>query len=570
MSHKRRWLLSPFPPPEHLRTFANIPSAAAHLAYSRGIATPAQLRAFLTPDKTLLSDPHLLPDIDHALERLRTALREGELIAIYGDFDADGVTSTALFHQGLSTLGGRTTPYIPHRTEEGHGLSMQGLESIRSLGASLIVTADCGISSFEEVEAARGMGMDVIITDHHSVPPQIPRALAIIDPKREDSVYPFRYLASVGVSYKVLQALRDMMGQPEDEGTLDLVALGTVADLAPLTDENRYLVKRGIEVLNSTEKPGIREMASVAGFSMGELDTESISYSLAPRINAAGRVDHAIISYRLLTATSSAEARPLAEELDLRNRERQRQTKDILDKAREQVIQAGKDGAILMVGSEEYPAGVVGLAAGKLVEEYHRPAIVLSLGKEMSRASARSIPEFDIIAALRRCQDLFLRYGGHSQAAGFVILNENLEPLRHRLLAIAEEELAGLDLQPSIQIDLELPLREVNGRLIKLIGLMAPFGYGNPPPTFLSKHVKVADIRVIGDEGKHLKLKLRDGPVVWDAIGFDIGGQADQLDRYLDIVYRIKADRWGARNALQLELLDLETSGRGGAEAEVP
>jgi single-stranded-DNA-specific exonuclease len=345
------------------------------------------------------------------------------------------------------------------------------------------------------------------------------------------------------------------------------VALGTVADLAPLSGENRYLVKRGIEVLNSTTNPGIREMASMAGLSMGRLDTESISYALAPRINAAGRVDHAIISYRLLTATSPTEARPLAEELELRNRERQKQTADILEKASKQVVAALEEDPLLMVGSEDYPAGVVGLAASKLVEEHHRPAIVLALGKEISRASARSIPEFDMIAALRRCQDLFLRYGGHSQAAGFVILNKNLEPLRHRLMSIAEEQLAGVELQPSIQIDLELSLREVKGRLIKLIGLMAPFGYGNPPPTFLSRGIRVVDARVLGDEGKHLRLKLRDGPVVWDAIGFDLGSQADHLAPALDIVYRIKVDHWGGRNALQLELLDLAPS-CGSSESE--
>ncbi|MEE9199340.1 MAG: single-stranded-DNA-specific exonuclease RecJ, partial [Dehalococcoidia bacterium] len=532
-----------------------------------GIVTLPQLRAFLDPDKALLSDPRLLPDIEPAIERLAAALKRRELIAIHGDFDSDGVTATALLHLGLSALGGRTTPYIPHRTEEGHGLSMQGLESIRGLGASLIVTADCGISSFAEVEAARDMGIDVIITDHHSVPPQIPRALAVIDPKREDSEYPFPYLASVGVSYKVVHALRAMMGQPEDESSLDLVALGTVADLAPLSGENRYLVKRGIEVLNSTTNPGIREMASMAGLSMGRLDTESISYALAPRINAAGRVDHAITSYRLLTATSPTEARPLAEELDLRNRERQKQTADVLEQAREQAVAALEEDPLLLVGSEDYPAGVVGLAASRLVEEHHRPAIVLALGKEVSRASARSIPEFDMIAALRRCQDLFLRYGGHSQAAGFVILNENLEPLRHRLMSIAEEQLAGVELQPSIQIDLELSLREVKGRLIKLIGLMAPFGYGNPPPTFLSRGIRVVNARVLGDEGKHLRLKLRDGPVVWDAIGFDLGDQADHLAQALDIVYRIKVDHWGGRNALQLELLDLAPS-CGSSESE--
>ncbi|MFQ5875474.1 MAG: single-stranded-DNA-specific exonuclease RecJ, partial [Dehalococcoidia bacterium] len=563
MNQERRWVLCPSPPPAYLQTFRGVPRVAAYLAYNRGIATPAQLRSFLTPDSSLLSDPLCLPDMDSALERLERAIRKGELIAIYGDFDADGVTATALLHEGFTKLGGRTTPYIPHRTEEGHGLSLQGLASLRDLGAGLIVTADCGISSFDEVEAAREMGIDVVITDHHSPPPKIPRALAVVNPKREGSEYSFQHLAAVGVAYKLVQALRGAMEKPEDESPLDLVALGTVADIAPLDGENRYLVKRGIEVLNDTARPGIREMVSVAGLALGELDTESISYALGPRINAAGRVDHAMTSYRLLTATSTAEARPLAEELDLRNRERQRQSADVLERATQQVIKGQRDQPLIMVGAEDYPPGVVGPAAGKLVEEFYRPAIVVSLGKEVSRASARSIPEFDIIGALRRCQDLFLRFGGHSQAAGFVIASENLEPLRKRLLSIAEEKLAGLELAPSIRIDAELSLRDLKGRLIKLIGLLAPFGYGNPHPIFLSRGVRVVDVRLLGEEGQHLKLKVRDDPAVWDTIGFGLGSRANDLPPSLDIVYRLKTDRWMGHGALQLEILDTAPSRPG-------
>ncbi len=557
MSKKRSWIVSPTPSEERFKAFPGIPRATAHIAYNRGIANLAHLRSFLTPDRGTLHHASLLPDIDIAIERIGRALHRDELIAIYGDFDADGVTSTALLHEGLSALGGRTIPYIPHRTEEGHGLSMGGLAAIRSLGASLILTADCGVSSFAEVEAAQNTGIDVVITDHHSVPLQLPPAIATIDPKRDDSQYPFPQLAAVGVAYKLIQALRESLGQPEDESLLDLVALGTVADVAPLTNENRYLVKRGIEVLNNTPRTGIKELVSAAGLSSEKLDAESISFGLGPRLNAAGRVDHAITSYRLLTATSSTEAQPLAQELNLRNQERQNQTREVLEKAREKVEKTQLDQPLIIVGGEDYPAGVAGLVAAKLVEEYYRPAIVMSLGVEASRASARSIPEFDIAAALRSCDELFLRYGGHRQAAGFVILNDNLEPLQRRLLSAAEEQLSNATLEPSVQIDLELPLRQISGRLIKFTGLLPPFGYGNPPPTFLSKNVRVVGVRTLGDEAQHLRMKLRDGPAVWDAIGFNMGHHAGRPGRHLDIVHRLKMDRWGKRDSLQLELIDM-------------
>ncbi|MFQ5933424.1 MAG: single-stranded-DNA-specific exonuclease RecJ [Dehalococcoidia bacterium] len=560
MSRERLWNLSPPPPPEYLKAFRGVPPAATQIAYNRGIANPSELRTFLTPDKRLLPDPLLLPDMDRALERLEEAFRQEELIAIYGDFDADGVTATALLHEGLSKLGGRTTPYIPHRTEEGHGLSPQGVAAVRDLGASLILTADCGVSSFDEVEAASDMGIDVLITDHHSPPPDLPHALAVIDPKLKGSQYPSQNLAAVGVVYRLVQALSGRVGEPEDESLLDLVALGTVADLAPLRDENRYLVKRGIEVLNATTRPGIREMFVLAGLSLGEIGTEAISFALGPRINAAGRVDHAMTSYRLLTATSAAEARPLAEELELRNRERQRQSAEVLERAIEQVEAVGVEQLLIMVGAEEYSPGVIGLAAGKLVEQFYRPAIVMTLGKEIVRASARSIPEFNIIDALRQCRDLFLRFGGHSQAAGFIIAKENLEILKSRLLSIAEEKLSGLQLQPSIQIDVQIPLRDLEGRLIKFVGLLEPCGNGNPHPTFLSKGTRVVEVRQLGEEGRHLKLKLRDGSAVWDAIGFGLGSRAEGLASRLDIVYQLKADRRGGHEALQLEILDLAPS----------
>ena len=558
--NQRRWILSSPPTSECLRALGDIPYATAQLAYNRGITDLKQLRSFLSPDSSSLSDPSLLPDIEPAITRLARAIKGRELIAIYGDFDADGVTATALLHQGISALGGRTTPYIPHRTEEGHGLSIQGLMGLRDMGASLILTADCGISSFEEVVAARDIGIDVIVTDHHSPPPRIPPALAVIDPKRTDSQYPYPHLAAVGVCYRLMQVLRDSLGQPEDESPLDLVALGSVADMAPLDGENRYLVKRGLQVLNETEKPGLRELIALSGLTPGTLNTESISFVLGPRINAAGRVDHAMTSYRLLTATTSAEARPLAQELEARNRERREQTEQVMEQVREQVTVSQADRSIFITGNRHFQAGVVGLAAGKLVQEFYRPAIVMAIGPEVSRASARSIPEFDIITALRQCSDLFLRYGGHAQAAGFVIPNENLDSMEERLTSIAEEQLQSVDLHPTIHIDVQISLKEIQGRLIKFVSLLEPLGVGNPHPTFLSRRVQVVDVRLMGADGRHLRVKLRDGSSVWSAVGFGLGSRADDLVSYVDIVYHLKTDWWQGRERLELELIDFAPS----------
>ncbi len=510
-----------------------------------------------------LPDPLLLPDIGPAIERISSAINDRELIAVYGDFDADGVTATALLNSGLTVIGARTTPYIPHRTEEGHGLSVQGLEQFGALGVDLIVTADCGVSSLEEVKLANEMGMDVIVTDHHTPPPNLPPAIAVIDAKRDDSQYPFRELAAVGLAYRIIHALRQHLGRDEDEGLLDLVALGSVADMAPLVDDNRNLVKRGLEVLNRAERPGLRELMARAGVTPGGLDTESISFALAPRINAAGRVDHAITSYRLLTATSAAEAQPLAEELNTRNRQRRSHTEEAFAKVQAQLGDSVIDDPIIIAGGPGLEPGVVGLVAGKLAEEHYRPAIVLSTGPEVSRASCRSIPEFDITAALGQCADLFVRHGGHSQAAGFVIANENLDELRSRLREIAAEKLAGLELQPSIKIDVAMPLTQIEARLIKFLQLLEPVGQGNPRPVFLSRGLTPMGVRTMGADESHLRMSLRDGGAVWNAVAFRMGHRIGELRGPIDAVYHIKTDYWQGRERQELELIDFAPASRG-------
>lgn len=555
MSHSR-WKLPPRLPEEQLSRI-DLPPLMTQLLYNRGLTDPAEIEPFLAADERLLNDPFLLPDMDKAIDRVYRALLSGESIAIYGDFDADGITATVLLAQGLSSLGGRATPYIPRRVEEGYGLNHAALENLHEKGVSLVITVDCGISSTQEVERAQQIGLDIVITDHHTVPPQIPQAIAVVDPKRADSRYPFPKLAGVGMAFKLFQALVNSLGKQSNlETVLDLVALGTVADMEPLLGENRYLVKRGLEVLQNTNRLGLREMAKCAGVTLATIGPETISWVLGPRLNAAGRLDHAIIGYDLLLTDSPEEAQKLANLLEKKNTERQRLTEAVLAKAREKLIAIGTDSPLLMVGDEDFPSGVVGVVASRLVDEFYRPAVVFERGKQWSRGSARSIHEFDIIATLSDCSDLLSRFGGHPMAAGFTIATENLGRLQQRLLEIAANRLASLDLRPLIPIDAEVPLSSLQGKTFAMMQKLAPFGCDNPHPTFISRNVRVVDYRTVGAGGAHLRLKLRDGNVTWDAIGFRLGNLVDEVAPCLDIVYNLEVERWGGKEMLRLNILD--------------
>jgi len=529
------------------------------LLYNRGITEPAQFEAFLNVDRRLEADPFLLPDMHRAVQRTYQALFRGERIAVYGDFDADGITATAILTQGLSALGGRLIPFIPHRFRDGYGLQLAPLERLGKAGVSLIITADTGISAFEEVARCRKLGMDVIVTDHHVPPDYLPPALAVVDPKRSDSAFRATDLAGVGVAFKLLQALLEGSGRDRVlAGLLDLVALGTVADMVPLLGDNRYWVKQGLELLNSTERIGLQEMMRCAGLQPGNLTSESISWILAPRINAAGRLDDASTSYRLLVTQSRDEAARLALDLEEKNARRQRMTSELLLRARELLLAQGVDFPLLMVGGADFPAGVMGLVAGRLAEEFYRPVILLKTGPEVCRGSGRSIPEFNLIGALDRCRDLLLNVGGHAGAAGFTVQRDNLAALQMRLLKIAEEELAGVDLRPHIDIDAEVPLTVFTGDFYQQLQKLAPFGSGNPEPTFVTREVEVLEWSPVGEQGDHLRLKVRQESVVWDAIGFGLGGLADQISSRIDVAYNLIADAWNGVERLRLKLLDFD------------
>ncbi len=533
-----------------------VPPLLAQLLYNRGVREPSQLELFITADKRLSGDPFLLPDMTLAVSRIYRALLSGENIAIYGDFDADGISGTALLVKGLTSLGGRVTPYIPHRLTEGYGLKTAALENLRNKGISLVITVDCGITALAEVKRAKRFKLDIIITDHHTPLSEIPPAVAIVNPKRADSSYPFPELTGVGVAAKLLHALFEGVGKQEQlDEMLDLVAVGTIADMAPLWGENRYWVKEGLKLINTNPRLGIREIIAQAGLTVGSLDTDSISWTIAPRLNAAGRLAHAMTSYKLLMTDSPQEAQGLAIWLEQKNKERQKLTSKTLDKARKQVLAEGIT-PLLIASDRDYPVGIAGLVAGRLAEEFYRPSIVIRTGEFTSSGSCRSIPEFNIILALNQCRQLLSQFGGHSQAAGFTLPTKNLARLKQHLSELATTHLAGVDLRSQLDIDAEAKLPELSGNTFNLIQQLAPFGRGNPAPTFLSRRVETVDCQTMGSNREHLRLKLRQGGVIWDGVGFRMGSALAEVSPHLDIVYNMEIDRWHGEERLRLNLLD--------------
>ena len=432
--HDKVWRLRAAPP-AGFSEFVRLTPFLAHLVYNRGIRSRDQLELYLAADERLSHDPMLLPDMDRAVDRLRRAMDGGEAVAVFGDFDTDGVTATALLIEALQDLGVRVLPYIPSRVDEGHGLNAVAVESLRSQGASVMVTVDCGVSSEEEVSLASALGMDTVITDHHSIGGHLPQAVAVVNPSRDDSVYPYASLTGVGLALKLAQALYADLGRPLPDRLVELAALGTVADVGPLTDENRYIVKLGLERINRTEHYGIKAIIARAGLTPGGLDTESLSFSIIPRLNAAGRLGDASLSLRLLTAGSPQEATPLAAELERLNDERKVLSREAIEDALEQIGTLSKTPPFLVVESANWRPGILGLVAATLAERYERPAVAISIEDGMCRASARSIPGFDILMALDQSRDLLQRFGGHPQAAGFSMDAINLPLLKAGLLA---------------------------------------------------------------------------------------------------------------------------------------
>ena len=560
----QRWTIAPRVDPQSLSRWDDLPELIVQLLHNRGISDPQEARTFLD-DRGTQHDPFALKDMDKAVTRLRQAIHRGEAVAVYGDFDTDGVTATALLVDTLSALGARVQPYIPHRVDEGYGLNLGALRKLWRAGVRVVVTVDCGIRSVHEVHQAKDH-LDLIITDHHSIGPEPPPAVAIINPHQRDCAYPFKKLAGVGVAYKLAEALLRVDAKMERSSRLDadslleLVALGTVADLMPLLGENRALVQRGLEVLNNTPRPGVEALMADASLRRGKVSATTIGFRLGPRLNAAGRIDSALLAYELLTSRDPLRTRELASQLGQLNQRRQELTEQTVAAAEAQV-QRDPDAYLLFAGSPDFRSGVVGLAASRLTDAHYRPSAVLELGKKTSRASCRSIPEFNITAALEECRDLLIRFGGHAAAAGFTVATHNLEALRHRLQAIAAQQLSDVDLRPTLEIDAQVPLEDIDWDTRAMLDRLEPCGMENPQPVLLSTGVHVRRWRAIGTASQHLKLDLADSRRrSWDAVYFRRGDLASQIPTRVDVAYVLDVNEWNHQKRLQLVVQDLRAA----------
>ena len=534
------------------------PELLARLLALRGVVDVTAARALLDAPGAQ-PDSYALPALDVAIARLLRAVEARETVAIFGDFDVDGVTSAAQLSEAISALGGVPVPYVPDRFSEGYGLNIPAIERLRDGGATLLVTADCGTSSIDEVARARAIDMDVIILDHHTVPPVLPDANALVNPKLP-AAHPggLLELATAGLAFHVASALHEAAGKAFDAmAYLDLAALGTVCDMAPLADENRRLVRVGLPALARTRRPGLRALMDVARVDRSSVTAEDIGYRLGPRLNAAGRIAHAKLALELLMTDDEERGRALAFQLDELNRDRQQKTADAVALAQSMMGDA-EPPPLIMIGHPEFSSGVVGLIASKLVTLYGRPAVVYEQGADTSRASCRSIEEFHITDALRENASLFVRFGGHRAAAGFTAENVQLDEIRERLIDAATRDLAGKELVPMLEIDANLPLRALRGDEIRWLGRLGPFGIGNPTPTFLARDVLVTDVRWVGNGDKHRRLVLRDGKVSWSAFAFDMGEIAVAEGDRVDMVYTIEAS--GPERPIELRVEDLRVT----------
>jgi single-stranded-DNA-specific exonuclease len=543
------------------RNLSRYPRYLRQILFNRGYSDLESAQKYLDADG-YQTDPFLLKDMHTAVDRLLRAIDQREPVAVYGDYDVDGVTATVLLTQVLRTLGADARAYIPNRFEEGYGLNNDALDGLAAAGVKLVITVDCGIRSAPEAEHARKIGLDMIISDHHSPLDDLPPAVAVVCHRQEGDTYPDQNLAGVGLAYKIAQALftvRPTLNR-QAEDWLDLVALGTVADVVPLTGENRSLVRAGLVRIRRGLRRGLLSLMHAASLTVERCTAGEIGYVIGPRLNAAGRLESALASVDLLMADDVFLAAPLAQKLDDQNRKRQELTREMQAQA-EAITQVDACDHLLCAFHPDFNSGVVGLVAARLAESYYRPAIVGQRGEEFTRASCRSIDEFHITKALDECRDLLVRHGGHAKAAGFTVRTENLDELVARLREIARRELAHLELRPVLKADMEIPLVDLRPEIFQYLDLLEPTGLDNPEAVFVSRNLRVKRCKTVGNEGSHLKLAVSDGNLTFDAIAFRQGHWVSQMPDRIDILYTYERNYYNDRVSLQLNVRDIKPSG---------
>ncbi len=551
----RRWLLPPRPDGHRLPSHLSAP--AVQLLLSRGIGDDEALTRFLDP-LGVPYPPESLPGVDIALPRLASAVRSRETVAVFGDFDVDGITGTAILCLTLRRLGARVIPYLPDPVAEGHGMTPLAVDRLVSQGASLIVTVDSGVSNSAEVALASQQGADVVITDHHVPPPQLPDAVAIVNPRMAGNQYPFPELCGAGIAYKLSAALLEYMSQPDDPSLLELAALGTVADLVPLRDENRHIVQRGLEFLPFTTRPGLRALLRRVHLANRPIRAEHVSFQIAPRLNASGRMAHPETSLNLLLTADEREGERLTSQLEEYNARRRDLTTRSVDIAIEQVTASAPLPAIIITYDDAYTPGINGLVAGRLTELFNRPAIALARADaDHLVASARSTGDFSLISAISQCEDLLVRYGGHQAAAGFTVRNEDYAAVAHRLTGIANSEIGLFGPEPSLEIHAEGALDELlDPSMAELCARLEPFGKDNPVPRYLTRGARVTNAGYVGSNGRHLKLRVSSGGSSIDALAWNYPGDWGGYET-VDLVFQLAEDSYRGERRPYLRIDDL-------------
>ena len=540
-----------------------IPNVLARVLLNRGIDSFDQAKSYFRADIEHLYDPFIMADMEKAVTFIVDALQNKRKILIYGDYDVDGTTSTAMLILFFRQLGYFVDYHIPNRIQDGYGMSIETVEAAHKKGVDLIITVDCGITAIEEIKHARKLGLDVIVCDHHQPGPELPDAIAVLNPKRSDCPYPFKELAGVGVSFKLAQAIAQKVGHSFDELSklLDLVAIGSAADIVPLVDENRIIVREGLKVLNETGNLGLRALLRNTGLAQKTIGTGQIIFILAPRINAVGRMGDASRAVDMLIAQHESQAYAIASILEHENKQRRNLDEETFKRAVDMVeLKFDPDNdAAFVLNSEEWHLGVIGIVASRLVEKYYRPTVMISTEYGIGKGSARSVPGFNIYDALEHCSDLMMTFGGHKYAAGLSIEKEKIEELRERLKTYTEQNLTGDMRVKTLSIDGELAFSEIDDKFMRILKMMAPFGPQNMRPVFMSSNVQVVgNVSVVGKN--HLRFRASQDGIIFDTIGFNLGGLLHRVTsnpKDLEIAYLVEENEWQGRISTQLRIKDI-------------
>ena len=549
---------------EELSSELGLPPVVGKILINRGYSEPEEARNFLNPSLNDLYDPFCFKDMEKGVEKVISALKENERIMIFGDYDVDGITSASLMYLVLTKLGAQVSYYLPNRLVEGYGLSEEGILEAERRGAKLIISVDCGINAVKEVDFAKKKGIDCIITDHHEPAETLPDACAIINPKQEGETYKGKELSGVGVAFKLAQAIYRKLGQDEKEleDHLDLVALGTAADIVPLLGENRILTRYGLLQVAKTSKPGLKSLIFISGLMGKEIGTGQVVFILAPRINAVGRLGDAERAIKLLTTRDERLASEISRVLDEENRKRKNIDEGTLEQALELIqeeVDLENDKAIILA-SAGWHQGVIGIVASRVAERFYRPTVMISIDGEEGKGSARSIPGFHLFEALKECEDCLLKYGGHKYAAGLSISAKEIESFKEKFKLVSSRIIKDEDLIPRLSVDAELELEEIQDELISALELFAPFGPGNLKPVFVTRGLELADdAYVVGKN--HLRLKVKKNGIIMDAIGFNLGDFAKPLamrGTKIDLAYVLELNIWNGNSKVQMRVKDLQ------------